>query len=439
MNLTSYRPYSDSEWCGLSKIFAEPALKWVSADIEGQSYVDMPLLLDCKGRVLDAPTSWLTAIRLNSVKRRTAEKYSYALRLYWTFLGPRDWTRPDDALLREWRNKMKRAGKSGARINTCIDVVVTFFVWAQDAGLIVRRIGATPPGGSPYPVRLVPQKGRGAGFVSVVRADVTRKPRLPVPDIADVDQLYERLTSPDEAMSERNCAMADLAVQCGLRRDEFNSLNVGDIPSRADISKCKERQVPCFISVIGKGDKARDVPMLPELAERLRLHIEGGRKELLGPSTRDCGALFLSRKTGGRLTEWWVSRLFSRAFGGAKREKLTLHRLRARFASLLVLTLARREMERRSLSSIREDMVLMAAAEVLGHGNIATLERYVDLALRTLHAEATTGQSAHPPSLGVDVEVLEEVSRQHSGLRSRKPASAKRAEAEPSPRNRTRR
>ena len=426
MSACEYRGLADDEWQHLNEIFPEPVLRWTKAGdctLDGRKYDRVPLLLDIKGRVVDAPTSWFLHLTVSESAPKTVAQYAYALRIFWAFLGTTPWTSCDNTLLREWRNDMVAKGIGGQRANDCIDAVVAFCRWAQDEGLTSGLVGATPEGGQPYPIRLVPGKGRRGKLVTNVRERAKRPPRLPVPDIEEMDQLYQRLTGPDEALSERNCLMADMAVECGLRREEIVSLNKGDLASYGTIAELRRMGKVARIEVTGKGNKARIVPVLPELMEKLQEHIRFHRKKLLGKTTRVEEAVFLSKKTGRRLTVWSVSRLFTKAFGSSNVQKLSLHRLRARYASLVVLTLARSEMRTRGLDEIRETFILRAAADVLGHSDITTLSRYVDLAIRTLKAEVA-GKAAPTDTLGVDAEVLAEVAHQNAGMHrsSKKPA-----------------
>jgi integrase/recombinase XerD len=54
----------------------------------------------------------------------------------------------------------------------------------------------------------------------------------------------------------------------GIRVTELTSLRVTDLI---------ERDRKAYLRVQGKGDKQRDVPLMPQLGRRLRRHIERGR------------------------------------------------------------------------------------------------------------------------------------------------------------------
>lgn len=400
------------EWKELADIFDEPILTWSDPCVlDGRSYERLPMLRDPKGRVVEAPTEWLLHLTVTGSRPRTVAKYAYILRRYWSFLGKNNWADVRHDLIRRWRNHVANGKVSAKRVNNCIDVVVAFYQWAQEMTLVSRVVGTTPPDGQPYPIRLVQCGGRRRRLVSEVREPSGGGRRQEVPDVDDMDRLYQRLSGPNEALSERNCGVADMAVKCGLRRDEILAMTVNDVPSRARLQKLESTGKAHRLTVTGKGGKTRVVPVLPEVMSKLRDHINGHRKDLLGPTTRIETSLFLSSRTGRRVNAEWVSKLFSRAFGSTSARKLGLHRLRARFASLVVLTLARREMETRGLNGMRENIILEAAAEVLGHIDVKTLRYYVDLAVKTLRAQAD-GRSVPADTLGVDAAVLREVARQ---------------------------
>lgn len=397
------------EWKSIPAVYREPVIEWSDECVlDGRRYDRLPLIRDRMGRVVEVPSAWLLHLSVTGARPRTVAKYAHVMRMYWAFLGDSPWNAVGSDQMRKWRNSLVGAERSSTRVNLCVDVVVAFYRWAQERGRVSGVVGVTPPVGRPYPIRLVQSRGRGGRLVSDVREPVCRPRRQEVPDSDDLDLLYRRLSGANEARSERNCLIADLAVGCGLRRDEILSMTISDVPSRAALMGLLDRGRAHRLTVIGKGGRERVVPVLPELMLKLRDHISVHRRSLLGPTTRVEERVFLSSRTGRGISAQWISRLFSTAFGSTKTRKLGLHRLRARYASLVVLTLARREMATRGLSGIREDLILHAAAEVLGHVDTSTLRYYVSLAVKTLCAEAEGGELPGN-TLAVDVGVLEEV------------------------------
>ena len=424
---SEYGRILDAEWKRLAPVFDEPVLDWSgSCVLDNRTYDKLPLLRDRMGRVVEAATTWLLHLTLTGARPRTVNKSAYVMRMYWSFRGSSPWTQVSSDLMRLWRNHLVGVERSNKRVNYCIDVVVAFYRWAQEETLINGVVGATPPGGQPYPIRLVQGRGRKGRWVSEVREPAGGPSRQEVPDVEDVDTLYARLSGPHEARSERNCLVADLAVGCGLRRDEILSMTTDDVPSKAALQELWDKGKAHRLSVVGKGGKKRVVPVLPEMMLKLREHIRVHRKTLLGPTTRLEKSLFLSSRTGRRVNAEWISRLVSRAFGSTEERKLGLHRLRARYASLIVLTLAKREMKTRGLNGIREDLILYAAAEVLGHVDINTLRYYVSLAVKTLRAQAE-GRPSPADTLAVDMDVLQEVARSSPSKAAAKSTRQKRS------------
>lgn len=423
----------EDEWARLPPIYPEPKLGWSypqTCVLDDRTYDEVPILFDRMGRLVGAPTAYFLHLTVKGAAPGTVKADAYSLRMFWSHLGEDDWRAVDDAALRTWRNhRLQAAGNKS--VNGDINALVRFYLWAQELGWVANVIGETPEGRQAYPIRLIRKNGR-KGYGRLVWADQERAntvPRLPVPDYEEVDRLYERLSGPNEAVSVRDCLMADLAVECGLRRAEIVDLNVADIPPQANIAKFKAIEKPFPLPVTGKGKKTRLVPVLPERLEKIRDYIRWHRKSLIAGRIGTDDALFVSKKTGRRLTKEWVSKIFSRAFGASGGYKLTLHRLRARFASLVVLTMARREMKKNGLRGFEKLAVLHAAAEVLGHSNIKSLNRYLDLALRVLKA-GEAGKEASPDTWSVSTEVLVEVAQQNAGDRAPPPSeTAKRREA----------
>ena len=84
--------------------------------------------------------------------------------------------------------------------------------------------------------------------------------------IEDVDRLLD--ISLETPFDYRNKAMLELMYGCGLRVSELVSLEINDID-----------QVNCFIRILGKGSKEREVPIGEYAIEYLNLYLE--RRPLL--------------------------------------------------------------------------------------------------------------------------------------------------------------
>lgn len=150
--------------------------------------------------------------------------------------------------------------------------------------------------------------------------------RWPAPELV-VSQLVD-----DVRVPERVRFMGELAAFCGLRRMEIAAVKGSDLLPNG------------FLTVVGKGNKVRHVPVEDEvLLARLQAL---GSDEWAFPS-----------RAGGHLTPHAVGILMSKWLPGS----WTAHTLRHRFAT----------------RSHEDNPDLLALAEVLGHTSVATTMIYV--------------------------------------------------------------
>jgi integrase/recombinase XerD len=97
-----------------------------------------------------------------------------------------------------------------------------------------------------------------------VKAQAPKLPRRLL-DVLSRDEI-SRLE--DAAKTERDKLIVRVLADSGIRVTELTSLRVTDLI---------ERDRRAYLRVLGKGDKQRDVPLMPQLGRRLRRHIERGR------------------------------------------------------------------------------------------------------------------------------------------------------------------
>jgi integrase len=141
----------------------------------------------------------------------------------------------------------------------------------------------------------------------------------------------------------RECLMALLAAEAGLRRAEVAGLHLDDLV----------RDVTGWALIIrGKGGKQRVVPINARLAGQVRDYCQGG---YLFPGQVD-----------GHLSPDCVGRLVSRLMPPG----WSMHKLRHRYAT-------------RGFNGTRN---LLALREALGHSSVATTQRYTAVTLLDVRA-----------------------------------------------------
>ena len=174
----------------------------------------------------------------------------------------------------------------------------------------------------------------------------------------DIDKL---LTPPPTATPTELCttAILELAYACGLRLAELRTLRLEQLHLKDG-----------FITVIGKGNKERVVPVGRKAIDALTAYLESGRLALVKPRTP--AAVFLNQRgTAFAQTTLW-SRIKNRAAAVGIKRNLTPHMLRHSFATHL----------------LENGADLRVIQELLGHASISTTEIYTHVAgkrLREVH------------------------------------------------------
>jgi integrase/recombinase XerD len=153
--------------------------------------------------------------------------------------------------------------------------------------------------------------------------------------------------------------MLELAYASGLRLRELCALRIEQLHLDA-----------AFVTVIGKGDKERVVPVGRQAVAVLRRYLDTGRPALLKP--RSPGNVFLTQRgTAFAPVTLWL-RIKKRARVKGIERNVTPHMLRHSFATHL----------------LEHGADLRVIQEMLGHSSIATTEVYTHVAsdrLREAH------------------------------------------------------
>jgi integrase/recombinase XerD len=191
-----------------------------------------------------------------------------------------------------------------------------------------------------------------------------------LPDVLSPRQLRELLAAPrppenpknsiDALLWIRDRAMLELLYASGLRATEITRVERQDVVGEIGV-----------VRVVGKGDKARLVPMGAPARAAIARYIDECRPALLRPDGRDKGKLFLSR-TGRPLGRDSVWNIVTDAARLAGLRGVHPHTLRHSFATHL-------------LSGGAD---LRVVQEMLGHADIATTQIYTHVdssRLRSVH------------------------------------------------------
>jgi integrase/recombinase XerD len=177
------------------------------------------------------------------------------------------------------------------------------------------------------------------------------RPKLPrsLPKPLSVDDVAGLLAQPDDsAAGLRDRAVLETLYGAGLRVSELVGLDVDDV----DLEEGSVR-------ALGKGGKERDVPLGRYARDAIAAYLIRVRPGLATPRSRS--ALFLNRRSGGRLTRQGVTGILQQhalAAGIAKR--VSPHTLRHSFATHL----------------LEGGADVRVVQELLGHASVATTQVY---------------------------------------------------------------
>ncbi len=182
-----------------------------------------------------------------------------------------------------------------------------------------------------------------------------------VPKALSADEI-EKLLEPETPETPQNLcdrAVLELAYASGLRLAELRGVRLEQLHLDAG-----------FISVIGKGNKERVVPLGRKATEAIQRYLEAARPQLV--TKRSPANLFLTK----RGTPFAAVTLWLRIKGRVRRagipRNVTPHMLRHSFATHL----------------LEHGADLRVIQELLGHANISTTEIYTHVAasrLREVH------------------------------------------------------
>lgn len=189
------------------------------------------------------------------------------------------------------------------------------------------------------------------------------KAKRKLPKVLDTDQasrLFDK--EPVSAIEKRDRAMLELFYGSGLRLMELTNLNIGDIDLQAG-----------FVRVMGKGNKARNVPLGRHCLDALRAWLD-----VSGECLAD-RPVFLGRGNQRISPRTIQSRLKKIATEQLADNSLHPHMLRHSFATHM----------------LESSGDLRAIQELLGHSDIATTQVYTHLDFQHL---AKVYDAAHPRS-----------------------------------------
>lgn len=264
----------------------------------------------------------------------------------------------DYALLRAWMDDLAARGLAAASAARARSAARTWFAYLVEEGHLAadptERLEAPRRGRSLPDVLSWPQ-------VECVLEEAERR--------AGVAQASAGLAPRRRGAALRDAAMLETLYGAGLRISELTGLRVRDLALEEGL-----------VTVRGKGDRTRIVPVGGGAARAVRRYLDLGRPELASSGSSG-GAVFLNQR-GGRLSRTGAWTIVKRAVESGRalaRERgidfpgrVTPHTFRHSFATHL----------------LEGGADLVAVQEMLGHADIATTQIYT-------HVDRTYLQQEH--------------------------------------------
>ncbi len=173
-----------------------------------------------------------------------------------------------------------------------------------------------------------------------------------LPKYLTKEQAVELLSSIQSDFYERDFCILTLFLNCGMRLQELVKINLVDIKEDT-------------ILLHGKGNKERTAYLTPACIDAMK-HYLRERAKMPNIARSDKDALFLSRRTGRRLSPRRIQQIVERCLqtAGLSGKGFSPHKLRHTAATLMYQT---------------GDVDILELKELLGHVNVATTQIYTHL------------------------------------------------------------
>lgn len=164
----------------------------------------------------------------------------------------------------------------------------------------------------------------------------------------ELNRLLDDVAFPDTYVGKRDRTMVDMLYSTGMRAAELVNLNLSDVDLHNAV-----------VSVIGKRNKQRLIPMVPELVHDMEAYLAAREEFLAGKADTD--AVFLSSTSGRRITYGTLRLAVRDALSNVTMQsKRSPHVLRHSIAT----------------SMLNHSADLQSVKELLGHASLRTTAIY---------------------------------------------------------------
>lgn len=205
--------------------------------------------------------------------KETAKKYAYCARSFVRLMqssGYTDFSQIPLGLLGDFASMLRKSGLGASSTRVQVYAVKRYLEWVR---------------------------GRGVAVAEQARVDLPSV-EIRMRPVLEPALLTQYFRQADLGLEEPMRTAVMLLPCCGLRANEMVNMRLSNI-RRANVAlKNGKKKTTLFLSVIGKGNKERSVPLMEEGVEILTGYLAGWRKRQPGPwvfpkSTND-------KKTSGK-------------------------------------------------------------------------------------------------------------------------------------------
>lgn len=215
-------------------------------------------------------------------------------------------------------------------------------------------------------------------------------PKKALPKYLTLDESLELLKNVQSDFYSRDFCILTLFLNCGMRLAELVSINLGDFRDET-------------IRIVGKGHKERLVYLNSACLQALDRY----KKERASlPNLVDKNALFVSKRTGKRLTARRVEQIVARCLqsAGLSGMGFSPHKLRHTAATLMYQY---------------GQVDMLALKEILGHENVSTTQIYTHInqaQLKQAVESSPLSKVEYTPPVDADADAIREAdSEQDTG------------------------
>ena len=365
-------------------------------EINGISYAGMPIFFDDNGVIWPLSDYMISLVYQCRKPASTVKTYAYYLQKFLKHINEQEiiWSDVTDGDLIRWRDQMidiecLRPATAFARLLK----VFHFYQWAEESGILKYAVATYDECNKAscschnriYQISAV-RRGRNNYYTWPYLPKINQQANRHTPVNEEIEKLH--VAAFNSSTGQRDSLLLSFYEELCLRRMEALSITVKDIPSWDEIEEYIESDKVFTLTILGKGNKVRPVPVLPELMVRAREYIEGQRRVVIkraksrNSTFKPPDDLFLGATTALPLTKEYVSRHISELMKSIDIKRASGHRLRA--SGLTAMVKAYDGVDEKGVPHPAEQ-VLWKTADFSGHANPSSLRPYLNIARSPKH------------------------------------------------------